>query len=163
MPALDLSPLLHEGSPQLCSSLPIPSRKDRTALRRNHVCPSGLPRVGIFQTTLGPPSRAAGEPEGSSPDPEVLGCPAPVPQTGHACWKTRPPQLGASSSVALIPLRPLAALPWSRGRGRGHTPSWEAALGMGGGEVTPVAGAQNWPLGRNSWAASLGTVQGWGS
>lgn len=87
----------------------------------------------------------------------------------HQCPKqampagSLPPQLGASSSVALTPLRPLAALPWSGGRGRGHTPSWEAALGMGGGEVTPVAGAQNWPLGRNSWAASLGTVQGWGS
>ena len=144
----------------MCSSVLVPSGKDRAALGRSHVCPSGFLRAGSVQTTLGPTRRAAGAPGGSSPDPGSSGVPrTSTPNRPRLLEAPPAPQLGASGSVALTPLRPLAALLRSRGRGKGHVPSWEAALGVGGGGHLSGR-CSSWPLGGSSWAASLGQCRG---
>lgn len=78
-------------------------------------------------------------PGGSSPDPEVLGAPHQCPKQATPAGSP-PLQLGASGSVALTPLRPLAALPWSRGRGKVICPARRLLLGWGEGR------SPQWPV-----------------
>lgn len=64
-------------------------------------------------------------PGGSSPDPEVPGCPAPVPQTGHACWKPCPPRNSGHRALWPSP----------------HSDPWQPFPGAGAGaEVIRPAG-----------------------
>lgn len=126
LPAPGLSPA-PPGEPPGGRSVPVPS-VDRGGPEEPRL-PLWLPNARA-RTTLGPTEGQLGCQEAALLTQRFWNARTSAPNR-PCLLETLLPQLGGIQLCGPSPLRPLAALPQSRGGGGVHVPSWEAALGVG--------------------------------